>query len=664
MKSFCYIICLSANLSLGMVACTSSRSGGPSALGPTGSSGTSRGGRAQGGGVDVGNMQSVSIPRTSMVVSQPANWNATSTETSLTLASAGSDAQIEFGPSDLALTSPNALGIKAALDARDRGRDHRIVRFNGLEGVRTDSVPGADGRLRSELYIVSEMSDFVRVRLSAGNARAKADAERVLGTTRLLYRGAALNQSEHTVDFDPAWPALYSFSRNCLRPTDPNCGTGVTASFHSQRSRDGSDELWMRLGNAGGESGRIVDLGPEAEVPFAEVRIDGQFLLSRASRTPLADVYVEFTPREQNIERREIVIQTGRVYLLRTISWPDEDMLVKVRFDHVAPNRVRMVYQNLAAVPRETLQRQIDAINAYTRAVETPRERGEVTLYNRGYFDSYPYASFNFQHATSGNLFITFNSWDVLLSGERTTGANPRLSTPHSGNSIGSVVDLGAERTLDSVSQSDVPDFNHYNRDRDWQGSTPIEGHTYLVWHLNYGSGTLTVGALRVLQQAASFTRLEWRRVSIGPAPHFQRWIPLPGNDGVREFSLGPNGHCFLVSETCGEQGIYEESHLYSGGRSTLSIDTRPFTGTNGFLVLPSGTSFESVTADSLSAIREPGQPHIRDPQPGAVILVRHESFFFNSLAVMEIVSVDSTGIHGRIRTLTRARTPFASVAP
>lgn len=659
MRTSIYGLCLTTLLTVGIAACTNSQSGGPSSIG---SGGTPRGGRAQGGGVDVGNMQSVSIPRTSMVVSQPANWNATSTESSLTLASARSDAQIEFGPADLALTSPNALGIKAALDARDRGREHRIVRFNGLEGVRTDSAPGADGRLRSELYIVSEMSDFVRVRLSAGNARAKAEAERVLETARLLYRGAPLNEPDRTVDFDPAWPALYSFSKNCLRPADQNCGTGVTASFRSFRSRDGSEGLRMQLGNAGYDHGRIVDLGPEAEVPFAEVRIEGQFLLSRSSRTPLADVYVEFTPREQNIERSEIAIQAGRVYLLRTISWPDEDMLVKVRFDHVAPNRVRMVYQNLAAVPRETLQRQIDAINAYTRAVETPRERGEVTLYNRGYFNSYPYASFNFQHATSGNPFITFNSWDVLLSGEQTTGANPRLSTPHSGSSLGSVVDLGAERTLDSVSQSDLPDFNTYNPDRDYRGSTPIEGHTYLVWHLNYGNGTLTVGALRVLQQATSFTRLEWRRVSIGPAPHFQRWIPLPGNDGIREFSLNPNRHCFLVSETCGEQGIYEESYVYSYDRSLLSLDTRPFTGTNGFVALPSGTAFESVTADSLSSLRGPPvQPHIRDPQPGAVILVRHESFHFKSMAVMQIASVDSTGIHGRIRTLTRARTPFAS---
>lgn len=609
-------------------------------------------GRAEGGGVDVGNMNAISVPGTHLVVTPPETWRQTISKDEL-LYQGPAGTSVRFSLSDLTdVTSPRAESLKLILDAREPRNQHKIVRFNGLEGVRTEwSSAGRMGRVR--LYLVSELSDFVKVEMDFANAPGEVEeAEKLARSARILYKGQAIQGSlPQVVPISDIADRAYSFSGDCIGYHSVGC-RGVYVEIRKSMIEN---QFMLSIGTSGADTGRIVELGPEAEVPFDQIRVEGPFLVSPDSQTRLEDIYARFSPDNRVPERNSMMVRPGYTYLLRTIAWPEEDLITKVRVE--SRNGVAsLTYEKLVSVPESELQRQVDAINQYTRIVDVPKSSGEVVLFNRSVYGAYSYAGFNFEYGTSGNHFITANSWDLLYTGG-SMGLGPSAVTGH----LSDIVDLGEGRSLESVTKEDLPNGN------DWEAGAhsyqPVRDHTYLVWNVTRDR-RMIIGAVKVVEIAEdrAWILLQWRRVSIEEAPRTQRWIELGAGDEVKSVTLRYRPGLAIVEDSqsfsllSGQNGASSPDTIIWTG--ALYTDTRPFKSESGFFRLPDGSRLSSIDVATIEGLRGRFAPSVNEPKAGQIYAFRSENYQYRVLGVIEVRAIRGFEIELGIRVLSRARAP------
>ena len=260
-------------------------------------------------------------------------------------------------------------------------------------------------------------------------------------------------------------------------------------------------------------------------------------MVAPLSNIPISDIYTAFSPKDPHKDQDTIDLKEGYVYLVRTISWPYEDLITKMRVEKLHGGKsAKITYQKLVYVKKEELQKQVDSINKNTIENEMPISNGEVMLYNRSVWNNYFYASFNFQYSTSGNMFITHNGWDLLLS----NGCSGKLNfdVPHTGSGIGQVVDLGV-KDIGAVELADFPDPNTF---KSGCGTDVVKGHTYAVYHYDYGDemASAIFGAVQVvdIDPTNKWVQLKFRRIKIGPADYFQKWERLSVPQGIQKIVL------------------------------------------------------------------------------------------------------------------------------
>lgn len=649
---------LMAAMTAALMACTPGSGGGNRSGGSTGGTGGS-GSSTDTGGVDVGNMTSASVPQTNASVTYPGSWMASTAGGVLTLKNK-SGSQVTAKKSEITdLTSPTAISLQQYLKAKFPNRTYTLVNINGLEGVRADIEDTAAAK-RSDIYLVSELKDFVHVEsdLKAADGGITA-GDQILLTVRVEYRGLAYpSKGTKTVtlpayDFKSAdyQKAAYSMLGDCYSYVDSGC-RGVAILFAN------GGGVGLDLGVGGYDNGRIIEMGSESQVPFDQIKIDGKYLVAPLARTPLADIYTAFTPKDMKPEQDRIELKEGHVYLMRMISWPEEDLVAKVRVDKLTPGKsVTLTYEKLAYVDPKELQKQVDAINKHTVDFEQPLATGEVTLYNRSVWNNYYFASFNFQYSTSGNMFLTRNSWDLTFG----TGCSGDLafSVPHSGSGLGLAADLGT-KDVASITAADFPDPNAFKRDC---GTKAVKGHTYAVY--NFDGDQATYGAVQVLDvdPGKSWIRLKFRRIKIGPAEYFQKWIDLAVPAGIQqttlEYGQGQKGSFLPFINKRGDQGRhYYESIDFTG--DSLSTDSRPYGTGRGFKVLPKGTVFENVTGAQIEALRGKFDRDLPLHQ-GDLVAVLLDNFYDKTVMVMRVdgYAADKT-VQLSMRYLYRGKTAYS----
>lgn len=485
--------------------------------------------------------------------------------------------------------------------------------------------------------------------------------EQILSTVRVKYKGVAISGSApRTITLRARQSGTaedryaYSLADDCYTYSNCSGGQSVAIAYGSE----------FYIGTAGYDHGRIVELGAESEVPFDSVRLEGEYLVAPASRVPLADIYTTFARGNPQIEIDRVQLKPNHVYLVRTISWPDEDMVTKIRVDALDVGKeVTLTYQKLAKVELVELERQAAEMNEYTRTVEMPQSEGEVTLYNRSHFHNYFFASFNFQYSTSGNYMITRNAWDILFSNDGSGSVS--FDVPHSGSGLGAVLDVG-EKSLSAVDRSDFPDPNTYVRSR---GVRAVKGHTYIVWNLDFGDvETASVrGAFKVLEMAPDgrWVRIQFRRLELTPAPEFQNWEqePVPTEVFAVGMNLRNQSYQFYTSSVSGSnRPHYNEPSIYlndgGNGRTLLGYDDRPYGPRTGFVKLAS-QDFATVTFEQIEAHAGRFQRFV-PTQRGDVFAVRAMNYHFKVVFVLRIESVESDGrLRMSVRHLYRARAPY-----
>ena len=330
------------------------------------------------GGVDVGNTASANIPQTYAMIDYPATgWSRATADNTLSLAN-DSGSVIAARKAEIGdLSSPNAVSLKQYLSTRYPERDYQIIHVNGLEGVRADLI-SSGAHHRSDIYLVSELQDFIHIESDLSKSGSGiTEGEKILGTIRVKYQGVAYAHeqartvvlSAYSLKTDEKRKAAFSLSGNCYSYVDSNC-QGVAILF---------DRSSISVGAAGYDHGRIVELGPQASVPFEDIRVEGEYLVAPASKIPISDIYTAFQPKQPLPEQDSLQLKEGYVYLIRTVSWPEEDIIAKVRVDRLAEDQsLKLTYEKLVYVEPKELQKQVDAINQYTLTYEKPLSKGRL----------------------------------------------------------------------------------------------------------------------------------------------------------------------------------------------------------------------------------------------------------------------------------------------
>lgn len=619
------------------------------------------------GGVDVGNMTSALVPQTNATVSYPNHWSSSSSNNVL-LVKNKSGSTIEAKKSEITdLISPTAISLQQYLKSKYPGRDYKIISLNGFEGVRAELVDTAASK-SSDLYLVSELKDFIHIQSNLKkDDNGIAEGDNIILTVRVKYQGVPYQNAqvktvtlEARTSEESRYRFAYSFWGDCYTYSDQGCNPsgGVAVTYERRFS----------VGASGYDHGRVVELGPESQIPFDSIKVDGEYLVAPLSNTLISDIYTMFTPKNPQKDQGSIELKEGYVYLVRTISWPEEDLITKMRVEKINGGDVATItYQKLVYVKEEELQKQIDLVNKNTIENEMPNSNGEVTLYNRSVWGNYYYASFNFQYSTSGNMFITFNGWDFNFD----NGCSGELSfqSSHSGSGIGQVIDLGIKE-INTVTQADFPDPNTYKRDC---GVEVVKGHTYAIYRYDSGeeNASAIFGAVQVLDidPNKTWVRLKFRRIKIASADYFQKWIQLSVPQGIQTVVLEKTDNRLTTKfypfiNKRGDRGshYYEEMGFsaYSGDTDNLTVDSRPYGNKRGFYKLGTNASLDSVTVADIEALKGKFDRSI-EFNKGDVIAVLLDNYYDRTVMVMRVEEHTlNQSVKLSIKYLQRAKAPYS----
>lgn len=282
------------------------------------------------GGVDVGNMSS-SVPATNAYFELLGNWKS-KIEGNLLILENSSFSRIEASKVTLkGLETLNANELEKYLSKSNPERQYKIIKFNGLEGVRAELTNNDQTRI-SDIYLVSEGKDLIHIVANLNNSGdGFTEGEQIISTIRVKYIGTAYKNSPAiTLDLSHQRDDVvykYSFSQDCWEDL------GCKGSMFELKDYNLSVE------------GNIVELGPEDTIAFDSIHVEGEFLVAPNSKFPISDIYAD--ERGQSILR----IKDGFVYLIRVDNGPEAGLIIKLKVTgELAGENTVFRYQKLVAV--------------------------------------------------------------------------------------------------------------------------------------------------------------------------------------------------------------------------------------------------------------------------------------------------------------------------
>lgn len=578
------------------------------------------------GGVDVGNGFVMPIPGTQAVIQSTPDWQTKSDEDKIVLTGKGGSVIDAHKVKISDLVSPSPISLQKHLAEKFPDRKYRIIRINELEGVRAD-LELTKSEVKSDIYLISELKDFIHIESELKSSDIEV-GEEILASVRIRYKGVAFPDGPtQTARIKYSDRQYYSFGGECYPYTDHNCH-GVSVSF-------GRSEV--RVGNAGLDSGRIVELGPDSEVPFDRIKIKGKYLVAPKAEIPLSDIYTVFNPKNPQPDKDSIELKEGYVYLIRSVSWPDEDVITKVRVESLEPEVV-ISYKNLVHVEIEELKRQVELMNQYTKEYEQPKSIGEVVLFNRATWNNYFYSSFNFKYSTSGNPYIVNNGWD-LNYGSHTIDGVAFLS---SHGEVSRMTDIG-NRNLQELTLADFPNPNtppyRYSAE-------PIVGHSYLIQNFAY-DGSATYGAVKVLEigPKQDWIRSQFRRVHLDSGVHFQEWISItsPATSSiVLNHSPSDPSLRFKIPLTDGQViGYYQTPDKID---RLAFDDSRPYSNDQRGLYNLKNFPADQVTEKGIESLKGKFKDYL-DVEAGDTVVMLIENYNTKAYAVASVISIGSYSV-------------------
>lgn len=569
------------------------------------------------GGVDVGNMSSSEIPGTRAIMTLSAGWSGKLDGQTLVLKDEASSTIKAKKTSLPDLTSPDQSSLQIYFKDKT-GRDYEKIEMNGLKGVRTNTIDTPELR-KSDIYLITELNDLIQITSELSKANdGMLEGEKIISTVRLKYKGVAINNAIlKSVTFkDDRYD--YSFFGDCA-------GGESCAGLKFYQDGDDSKLKLIRYSNDDkfGDA-RVTKLGTEKEIPFDSIYTEGEFLVAPLTKIPISDIYTAFdskTADQPNMLKPEL----GAVYLIRTINWPSEDLIVKVKVDSLDP--LQITYKKLIMVSSEELKKMIETVNRNTIENEMPIEEGEILLYNYQPWNNLSISSFNFQYSTSANKFITKHSWDITFN---------TLCEKFALN-VGDPKRLGTfdESFAGSIYEIDDKDFATYSPQNfknvgysltvDDCG-TPIDlNKSYAIqYHTSNGDNSRSVFAVvKVIDMAkvhGEWVRLKFRRIYAGKPVHYQSWV---SNDVPEPLSL---------EFKADEKSYVADNIIFSG--DTLTIENNPYGIERGLIKIDKEAN--QISLEDIENKTDKFSPNLKISQ-GDVIGVYSETLNEKAILILKI---------------------------
>lgn len=633
----------------------------PSNTGPTKSN----------GGVDVGNLTTYLVPTTQVALNAGSDWVQSTDPAKLDL-KAKDSSSIKGEVKQIAnLVSPNLQSLKLHLAETHQGQKIEQRSMNGTPALEIKRQNDENG-LKSEIYLINEGRNVVVI-----TADLKKDSlvsgKEVLASTRILYQGEPIpGQQSRTVTLYNRKNDMngknyaYALGGDCFPFADNGCNGFVALGFQGYWKK-----LWLDVGLGGYDDGLIVDLGSESETPFNSIRVEAPFLIAKGENVPLSKIYSLFTPKTLTPQTNRINPIEGHVYLVRTISWPDEDMISKIKVNKIDSDTITITYERLLQIPKKVLQARVDAAIKYTKEFEMPKDRGEVVLYSRTAFGAYSYSAFNFEFSTSGNHWITRNSWHVMF--DRGGDGKPGLSSSNSGSGLSRIHSLPSSKDFNSITRTDFP---NPNTSTERHGLPITIGGIYLIDAYEYNlENNHVMGAIKVLDidKDNKWVRVEFRRILVETTKDFVQWLPLPVDPAVVTTELELNSDSRKASynpfdRVRGDVKSYYQESIGVRDRSQqkeslwLRVDSRPYAN-RGFrkLTLENPKLFETMNlAEAQKQMTTIPASYTVEITKGDVFVVDLKNFYSHVTLLIRIDEITpEKEIKISVRDLYKAKAPF-----
>lgn len=591
------------------------------------------------GGIGVGNLRNKAeeIPDSKMMISYNESWKSAIKSNKLILESKyGSiiEAKLTKGSE---LNIPPGKNLQSYMTEEQPEHQWRLVDVEGLKGVRGDQLLNENEK-STIVYLASDSSDFIQVTAYLkNNPLDQKEGEEILGSVRIKYLGKPIINSPVK---KVALNHYGSFADDYF-PLDRYTPVNSVASYFP-----GGDNI-LKIGAAGAQWGRIVDLGPNSEVPFDKIQIRGKYLEAPQGAIPLDDIYTVFTPNTLTKGQNSLKLQEGHVYLIRTIDWPEEDLITKIRVESLASGKRVITYQKLVYVDPRVLQKQVDQMVEYSKKYEQPISTGTVTLYERVKWDSYPHASFSFEYSSSGNVHITNNGWDIRFEAYNN---QPYLFASRSGSEASALIPF-SHMDFNQIQKKDFPKSIRGYPERIVMQKDDIYGVYHKVYTEKGGVGSI-YGVLKVLDIAPDFSwvKLKFRRIALEAATPMLEWEELPVNSNVEKRLIDPTRdqchfrNCSLEPGSPIEFYFTTFNGSTSYGKPEIHVDSRPFGSKRGFLKLKNKKNLKDYSLEEINHLKGDFVSRLTNYSSGEIYFVNFEDYEQRILMIFKIERVISEG--------------------
>ncbi|RYZ88886.1 MAG: hypothetical protein EOP04_08300, partial [Proteobacteria bacterium] len=421
-------------------------------------------------------LTTIAVPSTLISFDNNAQWSITDGDTSSSLAD-GNGSTIDIGQSDISdINSVEPIALQLYLKDKFPEREYKIVNFNGLKGVRADyDLKG--GAKQSDIYLVSEVKDFIHVHADLkATAEGMTRGEQILASLRTRYQGSAYGPSEiKTLHKNTE---RYSFLNDCFALTEACDSSAATISVSGET---------LSLSTLQLSEGQIVEIGPDSEVPFDSVTIVDGVLQTKKDKFPLAALFKAFTPKSVNDSQSRTELKREYVYLVRTKSWPYEDLITKIRVDKLGfvPS---LTYQKLATVSPDILKLQNEQLKKNIYELSLKSRSDDFFLFknaerNQTVADGLEVSSFVI---SPGNTIADSETLDfgfLNRCGKSGPVFDMLTHVLSVGRSKGNyIIDLGVKE-LDSIDPSVFP--HPFRVDQLLCGVPIVKGHSYIYLSLD-----------------------------------------------------------------------------------------------------------------------------------------------------------------------------------
>lgn len=553
------------------------------------------------------------IPNTNAFMTNTDKWTSSVNNNILTFTSNTSSTVTARKSEIKHIASPNQIGLKLYLEELHPERDYQEFEVNGLKGVRANFV-NTESKKQADIYLISEIKDFIHITtdlISSEDDYLKG--EKIISSVRIKYTGEAVKNSDtKTVVLDEkSWP--FSFNKHCSMRTSECNGNNVWTyfdNFNTEMSVNGVNSI-------------IIELGPDSESRFDSTKTNGEFIETSVERILISSLNSSFNQKGHTKAGNRIKIKSGYVYVIRTVNWPNEDVITKFKIDSIKEDKITITYSKLLELSKKNLNQQLAILNKNTSESAEALDEGEITLMADN--------GFTFKDWTAKPHDTSYDYCDFELQYSKLTTCDS--------DSRGEIAEIFKLENKDfsNLTKDDFPNPTSFSPGKNQDVEVEV-GKTYGIYrHTNSEKTGAVYGVIQVnkVDENNKWVRLKFRRIYSGKSERFQNWqshdvTPEPWNELLLE-----NDVYYYPGGGPANQG---NGIVFSPFDDILSIESNPYGNERGFYNFGNKVDFHRITKQDVES-KSNQMVNLIDIRVGDVIGIFTENYFYKNILLIKITA-------------------------